>query len=305
MSSQEHTTICRFCSVIPTPTAPPAHAKSQVVDWPSGLIAYNYNKLKVLEFEPQPMPIRTSSLAAPTIELPPPFRLIALREVGDAFGHAVANASEMGAGTLVYVGRFDLAEFAVVLEPDDPLRVARRTIYAGMSALADTLTVHAPPETPLEITWPDTISINKGLVGGGRLAWPDSADESQPPQWLVFGAMIRLVSLAEGEAGLRPLTSALEDEGFNDLAADRLLETFSRHLMVTLDAWQEFGFSVVAKNYLPRLASEKEEGVRRNIDENGDLLVRRMGKVEVERRKLMPALSKPAWYDPETRGPRA
>ena len=85
------------------------------------------------------MSIRTSSLTSPAIELPPPFRLVTLREVGDAFAHAVANAAEEGAGTLVYVGRFDLAEFAVVLEPEEPLRIARRTIYAGMSALADAM----------------------------------------------------------------------------------------------------------------------------------------------------------------------
>lgn len=251
------------------------------------------------------MPIRTPSLTAPAIELPPPFRLVTLREVGDAFGHAVANAADEGAGTLVYVGRFDLAEFAVVLEPEEPLRSARRAMYAGMSALADTLTVHAPPETAIEIDWPGTISVNKGVVGGGRLAWPEGADENEPPQWLAFGAMIRLVSLAEGEAGLRPLTSALEDEGFDDLASDRLLETFSRHLMVTLDAWHEYGFSAVAKTYLPRLASHAGRGVRRDIGENGDLLLRRAGKTEIERRKLMPALSRPAWYDPQTRGPRA
>ena len=63
---------------------------------------------------------------APQLDLPPPYRLITLREVGDAFAHACAIAADEGAGTLVYVGRFDLAEFAVVLEPDEPLRLARR-----------------------------------------------------------------------------------------------------------------------------------------------------------------------------------
>jgi biotin-(acetyl-CoA carboxylase) ligase len=247
-------------------------------------------------------PAMRTNLTAPAIELPPPFRLVTLREVGDAFAHAVAHAAEEGAGTLVYVGRFDLVEFAVVLEPDEPLRIARRTIYAGMSALADALTVHAPPEVPLEIEWPDTIKVNMGLVGGGRLAWPEGAAENEPPQWLVFGAMIRLVSLADGDTGLRPLSSALELEGFDDLAADRMVETFARHLMVTLDAWQEQGFPAVAKTYLERLAPDK--GVRRDIDENGDLLVRRMGKVEVERRKLVAALTQPSWFDPQTRGPR-
>lgn len=248
---------------------------------------------------------RISSTTEPEVELPPPFRLVTLREVGDAFAHACTHAEEEGAGTLVYVGRYDLAEFAVVLEPDEPLRIARRTSYACMTALADALSVLAPPETPLVIEWPDTIRVNLGLVGGGRLAWPANADENARPEWLVFGAMIRLVSLTEGEAGLRPLSSALEEEGFESLAADRMVEAFARHLMVALDGWQEHGFSGVAKGYLQYLAADGETGIRRDIDENGDLLIRRMGNVDVQRRMLLPALTQPAWFDPKSRGPRA
>ena len=78
-----------------------------------------------------------------TLDLPPPFKLVTLREVGDAFAHAASVASESGAGTLVYVGRFDLAEFAVVLEPEEPLETARRALYAGIVALADALAAFA------------------------------------------------------------------------------------------------------------------------------------------------------------------
>ena len=201
------------------------------------------------------------------ILLPPAFRLVTLREVGDAFAHARANAATEGAGTLVFVGRFDLVEFAVVLEPDEPLQHARRAFYAGMSALMVALAVNAPPE------------------------------------WLVFGAMIRTVSMAEGEAGLRPLSAALEDEGFSGVTANELVEAFSRHFMSAIDTWQDQGFGAVAREYLSRLPAEK--GVRRDIDENGDLLVRRMGKTEVERRKLLPVLLEPSWYDPDAKSPRA
>ena len=93
-----------------------------------------------------PPETRINTPFAPELDLPPGFRLVTLREVGDAFAHAKANAAELGAGTLVYVGRFDLAEFAVVLEPDEPLRSARRAFYAGLAALADALIAHAPPE---------------------------------------------------------------------------------------------------------------------------------------------------------------
>lgn len=244
---------------------------------------------------------RLNTPFAPSISLPPGFRLVTLREVGDAFAHATANAAELGAGTLVYVGRFDLSEFAVVLEPDEPLTTARRAFYAGMAALGDALATHAPPEKPMDFVWPDTVRVDGGLVGGGRLAWAEGP-EDQPPGWLVFGASIRTVSMSPGEPGLRPLDAALEEEGFDSLESGQLAESFSRHLMTLVDAWQEHGFAAVAKEYLSRLEAEK--GVSRNIDTNGDLLVRRMGKVDVERRKLLPALASPAWLDPQTGGPR-
>ena len=164
---------------------------------------------------------RTPHLTAPALTLPPPFTLVTLREVGDAFAHAVSIAEAEGAGTLVYVGRFDLAEFAVVLEPDEPLRTARRAFYAGMAALADALLTYAPPEKPVTIDWPDTVRVDGGLVGGGRLAWPENASEDEPPDWLVFGAMIRTVSISETEAGLHPLSAALAEEGFDGVESDQ------------------------------------------------------------------------------------
>lgn len=243
----------------------------------------------------------------PALDLPPGFRPVVLREVGDAFAHAKANAAELGAGALVYVGRFDLAEFAVVLEPDEPLRGARRAFYAGCVAMFDALLAHAPPEKPIAFDWPDAIRVDGGLIGGGRLAWPKDAKEDAPPDWLVFGGMIRTVAMGEHEPGVRPLSAALEEEGFDGAESERLVESFARHLMTAIDAWQESGFNVVAKEYLARLTPEK--GVRRDIDDNGDLLVRRMGqkesgKVEPERRRLIPALATPSWLDPKTGGPK-
>ena len=235
------------------------------------------------------------------LSLPPGFRLVTLREVGDAFVHAKTHAAELGAGTLVFVGRFDLAEFAVVLEPDEPLLTARRALYAGMSALAGALAAHAPPEKPIEFAWPDAINVDAGLVGGGRLAWSDGP-EDEPAQWLVFGAMIRTVSMLEGDPGLRPLATALEEEGFEGLESGRLAESFSRHLMTTVDAWQERGFGAVARDYLARLAPES--GVSRSIADNGDLLTRRTGKADLERRELLPRLAQPSWLDPRTKAPR-
>jgi hypothetical protein len=244
-----------------------------------------------------PPETRLNTPFATVLDLPPGFRLVTLREVGDAFAHAKVNAAALGAGTLVFVGRFDLAEFAVVLEPDEPLRTARRAFYAGMAALIDALIARAPPEKPICCDWPDAITIDQGLVGGAQLAWADGPEDA-PPEWLVFGGMIRTVSMAEGDPGLRPLSTAIEDEGFDEAGAAELVGSFARHLMVQIDAWQEFGFQAVAKTYLSRLTPRK--GARHDIDDNGDLLVRRVDKPDVERRPLIAALKKPSEDHVET-----
>jgi len=236
---------------------------------------------------PQEQRSRTQKPFARALDLPPPFRLLVLREVGDAFAHACAHGAELGAGTLVFAGRFGVAEFAVVLEPEETLGAARRVFYAAMVALADALAVLAPPEKPITIAWPDAIHIDRGLVGGGRLAWPEDTQENAVPDWLVFSAAIRMGSISE-EPGLHPLATALEDEGFSDVSSERLVEGFARHLMVAIDHWQEGGFASLAKEYISYL--ESASGMRT--------------AAAVERRDLLAALKAPSWLDPKTGEPR-
>ena len=232
--------------------------------------------------------------------MPPPFRLLRLREAGDAFDHAVAHAAELGAGTLVFVGRFDHAEFAIVLEPEEPLATARRCFYAGMLALADALAALAPAETPIAIRWPDALEIDGGLVGGGRLAWPQATGEHAVPDWLVFGTMIRLVWL-RADFGVHPQATALGAEGFGIVDAERLAEGFARHLMRAIDRWQDGKVGEIVQEYAARLRPERK--VRSVIEANGDLRVERPGK-PTEHRELAVALAAPAWLDPAIGEPR-
>jgi biotin-(acetyl-CoA carboxylase) ligase len=227
---------------------------------------------------------------------------VRLRESRDAFAHAIDIAEESGAGTLAYVGRFDLAELAVVLEPNEPLRTARRAFYAGMVALTDALRAYAPPSKEVAIDWPDAIRVDGGLVGGGRLGWPSSTKENEPPRWLVFGAAIRTVAMTDKEPGVHPLASALEQEGFGEAGSVQVTESFARHLMLTIYAWQVDGFDSVAREFLSRLPRERQ--VVRRIDDNGDLLVRRIGADDMRRRDLKKALAAPSWLDPKLGGPR-
>ena len=211
------------------------------------------------------------------LDLPPPYRLVVLREAGDAFGHASAHAAELGAGTLIFVGRFDVAEFAVVLEPEEPLAAARRVFYAGMVALGDALAAGAPPEKSITIEW------------------PDSADDGAVPGWRVFGATISTDRPRSDDAGRHPTATALTEEGFRDAGPERIAERFARHLMAATDLWQEAGFAPIAKQYLARLRPER--GVCREIGDDGDLCLRSPSK-PVESRALIAALRRPSWLNP-------
>jgi hypothetical protein len=104
------------------------------------------------------------------------------------------------------------------------------------------------------------------------------------------------------QAGLHPLETALDQEGFEEHGASALVESFARHLMVAIDAWEQDGFGAVMKEYLARLSPEK--GARRDISENGDLIVRWAASSQMERRALVPVLQAPSWYDAKRGGPR-
>jgi biotin-(acetyl-CoA carboxylase) ligase len=246
---------------------------------------------------------------ADVLDLPPGFELVTLREGGEAFGYAQEIAALRGAGTLVWVKRFDLVEFAVVLEPEEPLTAARRALYAGMNAMADSLAVHCPPEKTIHFRWPDALLFDHGLLGGARIAWPAATAEDKPPEWLVFAGMMRTAVVRNKASGvsLEPGTwsvgTALEVEGFEEIDAGALVESFCRHLMLHVDAWRERGFHKVGRDWLARCPGDKR--LKRGIDGNGDLLIHEIGKEgAAERQPLLDALAKVGWFDPETREPR-
>nr|WP_163264888.1 biotin/lipoate--protein ligase family protein [Chelativorans alearense] len=236
------------------------------------------------------------------IDLPPPYTLVPLREAGDAFAHACAIAGDHGAGTLVWVRRYDLVEFAVILEPEEPLAEARRAFYAGSNALADALIARAPPECTITFDWPDAIRIDGVLVGGSRLGWPDGVREDAVPPWLVFSGMIRALVIRACEPGARPFSGALEEIGFETIDAGEIIEGFARHLMHGFHEWSEAGFASLAKHWLDRLPRKSDQRFR--LADNGDLLLFRAVDLQpVERRSLRKALVTPSWLDPATGAP--
>jgi hypothetical protein len=217
------------------------------------------------------------------LDLPPPFRLVRLREAGDAFAHATAVAAHEGAGTLVHVGRFNIAEFALVLEPEEPLATARRALYAGLIALRASLAADAPPHRQITFAWPDALHVDGVLAGGVRLGWPAAADENSPPDWLVLGVMARVADVSD-------------DGGVGESHPARLVEAWARHFASAIDAWQIDGFGMVAESYLAHLGCER--GTVPAIDDNGDLLLRRFDAQVPDRCCLAAAIAEPTWLDP-------
>lgn len=252
------------------------------------------------------------------LDLPPGYTVVGLRESGDAFAHAQSIAASEGAGTLVWVRRFDTVEIALVLEPEQPLADARRVFYAVMNAAADSIAAYCPPERPLAFSWPDTIMLDGGILGGAQLAWPPDCAEDATPDWLVGGLMLRSVvstkrDIAElmGQTGrglgeqldqVQRRGTSLEAEGFEIMAAEPIINSFCRHFMVYLDQWNEKGFVPVGQHYLARVPEQK--GVKRGIDGNGDLLLRKLADPKnPTRQSLVDALAKPQWLDPQTGEP--
>lgn len=249
----------------------------------------------------------TGGDAAGGLDLPPGFRAIGLRELRTAMTHAAGIAATEGAGTLVHVRRFDTIEYAVVLEPEEPLAEARRAIYAVMNATADALAFCVPPEKPVTFDWPDTVRVDGGIVGGAMLAWPPGTAETEVPDWLVAGVVLRsvmpLIGGSRNPYDVQGVSgTGLDLEGVELIDGTELIEGFCRHLLLQFDRWRDPGFAEVGAGYLKRLPEARAR--RRELAENGDLVERGLGGDDViARHDLVAALAAPRWRDPATGEP--
>ncbi|MCC5956076.1 MAG: biotin/lipoate--protein ligase family protein [Natronohydrobacter sp.] len=205
--------------------------------------------------------------AAPPIHLPPPYTLHRLGS-GDALAEAVRLAPREGAGSLVVNQAPGLLSFAVVLEPEQPLREAQMAFTLGMVALGDALAAHCPPERAVRLVWPDEIRFDKARLGGGRfVVAPDTAPDDVP-EWLVFGAELIADRDHLTEPGRFPDTSSLKEEGFDP--PEDILSTFASYMMLYFDRWAHDGIDAVTNRYLMRIDPPLLRGVRRI---EGDRLV--------------------------------
>lgn len=190
----------------------------------------------------------------PPPPLPPVFRPLAL-DGGDMLAAASSRAAA-GAepGTLAWAARRDRLDVAVVLAPDRPLAETRRVIAVAAVALADALDALGPPNLLVGFSRPDRILVNGAVAGILRFAAPPGTAEAEVPEWAVVGAAVDVLGDPEDDSpGRHPDRTALREEGFGEVDAPALLESFARHFVSWLDIWDDAGFQPVLRIWERRL----------------------------------------------------
>jgi Biotin-(acetyl-CoA carboxylase) ligase len=219
----------------------------------------------------------------------------------NAFETACRAAAQDNAedGLLLWVDRQDRCEAAVVLRPLDTIDVALTLSYVGILGLHDGLAAVAPAETPASIDWPDRLLVNEACVGGIRVAHGPLVEKqgmSDVPDWLVIGIAVQMTGSAEDDApGVELEYTNLAEEGCGEVAVPKLVEAFSRHMLLWLDRWQEEGIEPVRRAVLHNLRDKQF-----NIEPNGDAW-RQDGATKTWR-GLREALRRPSWVLPEPVG---
>ena len=278
--------------------------------WSRRITGYNHCKQLSRVREPK---CRASSARAcarsskPALDLPPPFRLVTLREVGDAFAHATKRRGGGGGrhaglcgplrsrGIRRRAGARGAAEDRAARALCRARRARRRARGARSARASDHLR----------------------LAGRGARRW--RARRRRPPRLAAGRGRERAAGVArvrrhdphrgDGRGGTGP-AAALGGARGRRLRRSRLrplVESFARHLMVAVDAWQE-----------QRIRRDREELSRPACARDAECAAtstrtaicwcagsqRSRARSESERRSLLRALAQPSWLDPATGGPR-
>ena len=196
----------------------------------------------------------------------------------DPFGKAVALASVgTDAGRLVWARDPTALRAAVVLAPEERLADAITVVFAVALGLGDALGALAPPEVAVHYVWPGGFKVNGGDCGSLRAA-ASTTDEAAIPDWLVVGLDVPYLPPEGQEPGETPEATALALEGCVEVTPLRLLESFSRHMLVWINRREDEGLAPLHAAWRERAWGIGEElpggGTYLGLDERGGQLVR-------------------------------
>lgn len=185
-------------------------------------------------------------------------------------------------GLIVHTDGGPVLSAALVLAPEAPLGDAMAMSFAAALGLSDALGALGPPETAIHLEWPARFRLNGASCGGVRAAAAHD-DPAAEPDWLVVGFDLPLT--AEAEPGADPGRTTLFEEGCADIDPYRLLESWSRHCLIWINAWLDDGMARLHRDWVGRAHGLGEEvdfalsdaaikGRFLGIDERGGMLLR-------------------------------
>jgi len=234
----------------------------------------------IVGYDPETAPARD---AVP--QFPPLLTGVAVPAGVDPFDHAVAEAragrAEMG--HLYWSPDHGALRAAVVFEPEITLVEAAPIVFAVATGLNDCIGALAPPEVGMQHVWPDGVKINGATCGGFRVQ-ASSWDSAAVPDWLIVGLILPLAATIV-DPGNRPDITSLAEEGCGHLGRVHLLESWSRHMLVWVNRWEDDGFRPIFEAWLGRADGRGGEvtiqtpdgpvgGAFLGLDDHGGLLLK-------------------------------
>lgn len=224
----------------------------------------------------------TDTVRAPDPSFPPLFRGLAADK---PFLRAIEIAKDgTDPGLITYNVRSDHMSAAIVLAPEAPLQDAVAMLLVAANGFGDAFGALAPSEVACQFDWPAGIRINGARCGGFRAAASHSDPEAEP-DWLVIGIDIPVFARTDLEPGETPGETTLWEEGCAEIDPVRLLESWSRHILVWIHEWLASGFERIHRDWMGRaydvgetvviaLPNGSREGVFTGLDERGGLLLK-------------------------------
>ena len=212
----------------------------------------------------------------------------------DPFAKAVSAAlTGTDPGLVLYQNEPHRLRVAVVFTPEAKLEDAMAAVFATALGFADALGALAPPEVGVHFDWPRDIRVNGARCGNLRAA-ASTSDPTEEPDWLVVSIDVPISPRPDEEPGADPERTWLSEEGCTEIEPVRLIESWSRHMLVWLNRWMDDGLAPLHSDWCSRafnIGKEvvvKAKGVSRHgtfvgLDEKAGMLLR-----EGEQTTLLP-----------------
>jgi BirA family biotin operon repressor/biotin-[acetyl-CoA-carboxylase] ligase len=171
-----------------------------------------------------------------------------------------------GAGDLFWSRDQAIANIAIVLEPEVTRDRVIEMLPLTLVALSDCLAVLLPPQVGVGFRDCFHLVVNGGVAGTIRAAISKIDSNTDIPDWLVLELKVGLERTdTDEEPGLQPDITTMDEEGWEDISLNKFIETFARHFLSWLVAWQDDGFGKIARAWKFKSEDKKDPDIMKFI----------------------------------------